>query len=144
MLDLSKEVWMTSCGLCGREKEVGITGFCEACHYAEQDMAYALLAWGSHPRADNDDCHWGQDFDGRAAALEAFHAAVGEHYVEWFELDGVVDPEIGDNLMRRNPAHDPARIAREERRDRDEWRQEIAMQAGMGLGVEAYNDAMGW
>ena len=27
---------------------------------------------------------------------------------------------------------------------REEWRREIAMQAGMGLGVEAYNDHMGY
>ncbi len=26
----------------------------------------------------------------------------------------------------------------------DDWRREIATQAGMGLGVEAYNDAMGY
>lgn len=27
---------------------------------------------------------------------------------------------------------------------RDEWEQEIAMQAGMGLGIDAYNEALGY
>jgi hypothetical protein len=45
------------------------------------------------------------------------------------------------------PAKAPPRAKAAPRRlapiDR-EWQREQAMQAGMGLGVEAYNDAMGW
>lgn len=43
----------------------------------------------------------------------------------------------------RKPAGPRSRRARPARGP-SEWQREEAMQLGMGLGVEAYNDAMGW
>ena len=36
------------------------------------------------------------------------------------------------------------RAVKAKKKDDADWRREMAMEAGMGLGLEAYNDAMGW
>ena len=104
---------------------------------------YSVNFWGSDPDAGNDDCDTGIDFATRDEALAAFQdpwphvnaAYFRPEDTAWFEVDG---PDLYDK--RPNPAYRPRR------RDDgdDEWRREQAMQAGMGLGVDAYNDAMGY
>jgi hypothetical protein len=102
---------------------------------------YSVNLWGSDPDAGNDDCWTGVDFATREEAFAAFRnpwTHVNATYfrpadVAWIEVDG---PDLHEK--RRNPAYRPSR------RTDDGWRQECAMQAGMGMGVEAYNDAMGY
>jgi len=115
----------------------------KASHEANK-TPYSVNWWGSHPDADNDDCWTGEDYATLAEAREAFASVPGNRYspshtVAFVELDG---PDVYE--VRPNPAFDRARCEREDRADDQMWKNEIATQAGMGLGVEAYNDYMGW
>lgn len=99
---------------------------------------YTVNLWGSKPGA-NDDCHTGDDFDTREEAL-AIYLTPAAHFrpvdvasTGWVEIDG---PGIHDERCIN-----PRRKVRDALED---WRREIAMQAGMGLGIEAYNDEMGF
>ena len=99
------------------------------------DDVYAVNYWGSKPGTD-DDCYTGIDFDTRKQAEEAFEAPVSKSFntcVAWVELDG---PDV--HKERQNPDYRP------QPDNDDDWRREIAMQAGMGLGIQAYNDYMGF
>lgn len=112
-------------------------------------MQYSVNYWGSHPDADNDDCHTGEDFATLAEAEAAFAAEVPTaHYLRvdtaYVELtvytgrtiDGA--REIDTVKVRQNPDYRP-------RCDSDDdWRREIAMEAGMLHGVDGYNEVMGW
>jgi hypothetical protein len=95
---------------------------------------FVVLFWGSHPDENNDDCFSGEDFSSIESAVEAFQSECFEQGIAYVELDGP-----GVHQIRKNPHH--------QARKRDlydaEWRSERAMQAGMGLGVEAYNDEIG-
>lgn len=101
------------------------------------------MLWGSDPDAGNDDCHTGDEFDTLEEALKVFEnptehggtyfrRCAGERSTVFIEIDG---PDI---YKKRRLRPDYIRV------DDDEWRREIAMQAGMGMGVQAYNDAMGY
>lgn len=94
---------------------------------------YSVCFYGSHPDLENDDCFYGEDFDTLEEALVCFQALPHDSSVEYIELDGAEGPN-GENLIRRNPSF-------RRYRDDGEWAREHAMQMGMGLGVEAYNDA---
>jgi len=100
---------------------------------------YSVNLWGSKPGTD-DDCWSGAEFDTEAEARACYLDPWPHFYphakreTAWVELDG---PDIHEE--RRNHS-----FQRRRRDDGDDWRREQAMQAGMGLGVEAYNDAMGW
>jgi hypothetical protein len=101
--------------------------------------------WGSDPDEENDDCHTGWDFESREEALSFFNEPeryifdkkhlqrlLGQPFIVFIQIDG---PDI----------HDKRRLREDYvREDSGEWEREIAMQAGMGLGVRAYNDAMGY
>lgn len=101
-------------------------------------MSYTVDLYGSHPDDRNDDCHTGDDFPTLEEALEAFNNP--EEYfpndyqhAAYILLDG---PDI--HKIRKNPDFQPIP-------DNDaQWRREMAMEAGMLHGVEAYNDFMGW
>ncbi len=107
---------------------------------------YSVNYYCSHPDAGNDDCETGHCFVTKNEALEAFAKAPYTDYessggfiqrIAYIQLDG---PDVHE--VRKNPEHIPQRKSRD---DFDaEWRREIAMEAGMGLGVDAYNDAMGY
>ncbi len=97
---------------------------------------YAVNLWNSKP-GNNDDCITGDDFATLAEA-EAVYASPLEHfdwYTDtlselWIQLDG---EGIAGGRVRRIRAQRPdTRL--------DDWRAEQAMQAGMGLGIQAYND----
>ncbi len=96
---------------------------------------YSVLEWGSHPDDENDDCFTGECFSSIESAIDAFQAECFDSGVAYIELDG---PDI--HQIRPNPHHKPRSREREDAADRSER----AMQAGMGLGVEAYNDEMGY
>lgn len=95
---------------------------------------FVVSFWGSHPDDENDDCWTGEDFMSLVPAIEAFQAECFEEGIAFVMIDGP-----GIHQVRKNPHHTPRR------RDADdaEWQHERAMQAGMGLGVEAYNDELG-
>ncbi len=96
---------------------------------------YIVLFCGSHPDENNDDCWFGADFSNVHSALECFREEHFDSGVAYIELDG---PDI--HQLRKNPHHKPRSREREDAADRSER----VMQAGMGLGVEAYNDEMGY
>lgn len=100
---------------------------------------FQVLQWCSHPDEDNDDCSTGSDHETLAEAEAAFAKPARDYTIAWIELTGP-----GVVRLRRNPSHDAKRCARESAAADREWQRERAMQAGMGLGVDAYNDEMGW
>lgn len=100
---------------------------------------YSVLEWASHPDAGNDDCITGDDYDTREEALAAFNAATADYSIAYFQADG---PDLHE--IRPNPAYNAKQVARDNRDDDSEWRREIAMQAGMAGGCDAYNEAMGY
>ena len=107
-----------------------------------EGLPYSVNLWGSDPQEGNDDCHTGDDFATREEAMAAFlnpWSVFNRTYYEActavFEIDG---PDVYET--RDNPEHTPSN---DDGFD-DDWRREIAHQAGMGLGIQAYNDEMGW
>ena len=97
---------------------------------------YEVLYWGSHPDAGNDDCYCGSSFSNLADAKEAFETArPSEGY--FVELTG---PDV---YGVRQVASD-AYIKQAQDRDAREWRREIANEAGMLGGCDAYNEVMGY
>lgn len=101
----------------------------------KKEHPFSVNHWGSHPDADNDDCHTGADFDTLEEAKASDLYKAGAFYIRWIELDG---PGIYE--VRENPAYS----AKECRIQDNLERNEFAMQQGMGLGLAAYNEAMGW
>lgn len=96
-------------------------------------MAYCVNHWGSHPDDDNDDCWTGWDFATLAEARIKYDEHPKDPSTRFVELDG---PDV--NEVRRVPG------SKARRSNNDDWKHEIAMQAGMGLGIDAYNDEMGY
>ena len=117
---------------------------------SEADKQYSVNYWGSHPDQDNDDCYTGEDFKTKEEALAYFNGEVqdppnrpGYYYscVAFIEIDGLEDSELaelGIERVRKNPNYKP------EKDDFSADRSEYAMQQGMGLGIDAYNEAMGY
>lgn len=105
-------------------------------------MTYDVNIWESKP-GTNDDCNTGDEFATREEAERAYanpreafpFAFQGVHGERWVEIDG---PDIHEErkVCGPHPAHKPD--------DMSDWRNEFAMQQGMGLGVNAYNDAKGY
>ncbi len=115
------------------------------------DKPYSVTLWGSNPdETDNDDCWTGDDFATREKAIEAYQQIVmfptsGKlvkacgHW-EYVMIDGPDAHEV-----TANPDQVACRRHRRELRESDAaWCREIAHEAGMLHGAEAYNDAMGW
>lgn len=110
-------------------------------------LPFVVALWGSKPGTE-DDCWTAADFatleEARAAFDDVelsefddlFKASPGTYRsTAWIELDGP-----GVHEERRNPDFAPTDPGNWEA----EWQQERAHQAGMGLGIQAYNDEMGW
>ncbi len=106
---------------------------------------YTVNIWGSKP-GTNDDCWTGGDFADLAAARAAYadpssmstyirNTIAGATGEVWVEIDGP-DVHMERRLRKAN--------ARAQARERAADRLELATEAGMGLGVVAYNEAMGW
>jgi hypothetical protein len=108
-------------------------------------MKYTVSLWGSKP-GTNDDCHTGANYNTKAEALrvyaqpEQYFSPVSWRSTVWVEIDGsdiheerrVVTVEQERAMCRRDAADDRA------------WQREIATQAGMAFGVDAYNEEMGY
>ena len=104
---------------------------------------YTVNLWGSHPEAGNDDCWTGADFDTREEAEAVFADPLPEFSrvyrdseafsadVAYVQIDG---PDV--HRERKNHAHRPQVLAGSD----SEWREEIAREAGMLHGLDAYND----
>ncbi len=104
------------------------------------EKPFSVLWWGSHPDLDNDDCHYGADFDTVEEAIAFFKEECDDCSVEYIEIDGIADsdlPKHGIQRIRKNP------YFKRDTSDR-EWQNEMAHEAGMLHGVDAYNEAMGW
>lgn len=104
---------------------------------------YSVNLYGSHPDANNDDCWAGDEFETKEEALrvfnnpwEYFSVRYHESSTAFVEIDG---PDI--NRVRKNPTFKPSK--KDSAFDRD-WKRERAYEAGMCLGIDAYNDTMGY
>jgi len=107
-----------------------------------EGLPYSVNLWGSDPQAGNDDCNTGEDFATREEAMAAFlnpWSVFNRTYFEActavFEIDG---PDV--YKTRENPEYTPTS---DDTFDED-WRREIAMEAGMCMGIDSYNDYMGY
>lgn len=109
---------------------------------SDESKPYAVNLWGSNPDEGNDDCHTGADFatldEARAVYTNPWSVFDRRHYeacTAVFEIDG---PDVYDT--RDNPEY----ASSNDDAFNDEWRREIAIEAGMCMGIDAYNDAMGY
>lgn len=112
-------------------------------------LPFSVLFWGSHPDEGNDDCHSGDDFatiEEARGAFDDWQSTAGSDaaYTTHVQLDGPDVHEIkqvvsDEELTRRKRARE-----QEAKRDAAEWQREIAMEAGMLGGCDAYNEAMAW
>ena len=110
------------------------------------DLPYSVCEWGSHPDEDNDDCWCGSDLASEAEAREELARVLareeklrGNGGTAYVVLDG---PGVHQVVAVR--AYHTKRAKRRRAAQAFADRAERAMQAGMGLGAQAYNDAMGW
>ena len=110
------------------------------------DYPYNVDLWCSHPCEDDDSCMSGANYVDRDKALADFNMVKeamerGDarcfgallRNIEWLIADG-----HDLDLEFRNPNYNP------EPDYDDGWAEEIAHQAGMGMGIDAYNDHMGY
>jgi hypothetical protein len=111
-------------------------------------MDYSVSLWLTHPDLGNDDCMTGTGFATEAdarAELAALLSGCSTRFDMAYHRDcafAMVDgPGCCEVVERPGVA---ARSRREARLDAENEQSEVAMQAGMELGVEGYNDAMGW
>lgn len=106
-------------------------------------VVYAVEQWGSHPDDGNDDCWTGEEFSNLEAARAYFDGPFSDRdtrFIALVRLEGDEDVRTAEHLaVRKNPNG----RKRKRRDDSDvEWRREMAMEAGMLHGVEAYNDVL--
>lgn len=113
----------------------------------QNSKPWSVNLYESHPDMGNDDCTTGADYANENEAREVFKRPWPEfarsarpHAIEYVEL-ALNGRRVA---LRKNPKHNPRRVAREAEASDREWRREIAMQAGMAFGVEAFNEEMGW
>lgn len=120
---------------------------------------YEVTLWGSRP-GTNDDCNQGARFEFEAQARRVyadpwsfFTCGYSDNMsTAWFALERSTNDcdESSDYRVvefietRPNPDYDERGRRIRDRVDAESWRREYAMEAGMCLGVDAYNDAMGW
>jgi hypothetical protein len=95
------------------------------------NLPFAVNEWGSHPDEGNDDCWTGQDF----ATFEEARARFDELREKL--ADGAVEL-VGPGV---HEVYDTGR--RDKPEDSGSWQREMAMEAGMLHGVDAYNEMMG-
>jgi hypothetical protein len=105
---------------------------------------WTVNQWCSHPDEGNDDCLTGDDFDTLADAKRSELYTDAPYNIQYIEIDGPVGSNHYELIL--NPHYDAKRVRRERAADDADWRRERAIQAGMGmgLGVEAYNEEMGY
>lgn len=92
---------------------------------------YTVNHWGSHPDEKNDDCYHTHTRMTREAAVLLFLETASPD-VAYIQVDGPDIHRVRENSAYKGKASDVAD------------RQELAMEAGMLGGCDAYNDAMGY
>jgi len=124
--------------------------------FKAQERLFSVNLWETHPDNENDDCSTGESFETLEQAVECmFNVLSWEsgtskarcpdmpfdmvYYrnTPFVELDG---PGVHGVMERPGIVK---RAKREDAMDRAAERSEYAMQQGMGLGIHAYNEAMG-
>lgn len=95
---------------------------------------YSVNLWGSHPDSNNDDCCTGWDFETLTEARERFEVERNGYDLPFVELTG---PGVYEVARTKN-------VVDARRDDRSDWNREIAMEAGMLHGIDAYNDIQGY
>lgn len=102
---------------------------------------YTVLFWDCYPGED-DACADSADFSDKEEAIAFFnqdeHGNMYARNSPWLELDG---PDV--YMIREIPGRRERR-AKEDAAFERSWRREIAMEAGMAMGCDAYNDHMGY
>jgi len=110
--------------------------------------AFSVNCYGSDPRADvpKDDCWTGEDYHTLAEAQAAFdkwetefpHSVKDTVYVQLLGPNGLEETKlVKSDAELALMAAEAAAYERSCQRER-------AQQAGMGLGIGAYNEEMGW
>jgi len=114
--------------------------------------SYHVELWCSDPREDGDDHCQSYEFEDLASAKRAFENPRDEmrandlHCVTHLQLTRVVlydGREYADPIGVRQVMTD-AQIAKMRADDDRTWKREIAMEAAMLHGVDAYNEVMGY
>lgn len=97
---------------------------------------FTVLAFGSHPDKENDDCWYGEDCATFQEALKILGEFIAkrDRDVEYIVIDSA-----GFYHEVKNPFFRPKKKSR----DLD-WEREIAWEAGMLGGCDAYNEVMGY
>lgn len=113
---------------------------------------YSVTLWGSNPdETDNDDCWTGDDFATREEAIACYRAVcmfpedglaqhMGRGGWAFVMIDGPDVHEVSKNPDQPSVRKRASELAREDA----DWRREIAIEAGMLHGIDAYNDEMGY
>jgi hypothetical protein len=108
---------------------------------------YEVNLWGCEPGTE-DLCWTGRDFESLDKARDCF-----ENPTAYFPARELIAGPLWLELVRvepgdRNGVHPIAQrqlqTIREARDDSDDWRREIAREAGMLGGIDAYNEVMGY
>jgi hypothetical protein len=99
---------------------------------------WSVNQWGSHPDLGHDDCMTGEDFDSLQLALASDTYQKAPFDIQYLEVDGPIGS--GYHQVVLNPHYSAKAVRFQEEMDRSER----AMQAGMGGGIHAYNDEMGY
>lgn len=113
-------------------------------------LPFSVDLWGSDPEEGNDDCWMGTEF----ATMEEAHAAYQDPAaISPAFARNLADSEyivLSENSVRADGVREMAILAKrinpsfKRRRADCDWAAEIATQAGMAGGANAYNDAMGY
>lgn len=108
---------------------------------------FSVGLWDAYPDSGEDACYTGEDFATLDEA-QACAADVREHF-GWIRasrrIPYVLVSGPGVREVRTIDGPEPDDVA-QEREDREAraWRRELATEAGMLGGIDAYNDAMGY
>ena len=107
------------------------------------EKEFSVNLWRTHPDLENDDCYTGESFETLEEAIACFFHLEGTFDMVYYsdcpfvEMDG---PGIHGVMELPGVAKRARKAAA---MDDAAGRSEYAMQQGMGLGVHAYNEAMG-
>lgn len=87
-----------------------------------------------------DNCLYDKDFNTKTEAWAEYKATCSDSNIEYVEIAEVLSEQGGNKKLREiekrfNPTYKPESY---------DWKREIAMEAGMLHGVDAYNEVMGW
>jgi len=106
---------------------------------------FNVWSFCSNPNDLSDDCAEGSDHDTiEEAELDLELTIHGEEFPFVVMFGPGIEAQCWRVHSLAQVRKDAARSARKLAQENASWRNEIAAQAGMGGGCDAYNDAMGW